>query len=283
MRNIRIAFSLLFCIATAANSQQNGLRSRGTVPPTFSAPGPNERVHFSSSAQPQFATPRYPQVHRDNGVEAALEVMMYVTAEGEVVFAEVTVSTGDSLFEIEALQSAMASRFPEGYATVEGIPRDFTIAVPYYFLLSSDPEGYWHSRLELARIEDEYEVVMREFQGFLCMPKGVPESRLKASRRAIEAKVAAAKRLHRMIAEKKERAILRLRDEIASAQELLDRSGGASTAEQSMGLDRYVPQDRDSATVEIRSHPNGVEAAYPLNANGIDRLYQELEIKQSYL
>ncbi len=275
------AILAVFTFAVASlHGQQDGARKRGFLPPTFALPGPQEQVHFTSAQSPEFGAPEYPASQRQAGLEAAVEVDLYVTSKGDVVYAEVVVSSGDMQFDQEALRCALQSKFPAGYATVQGQPRDFKIAVPFYFLLSSDPEGYWHSRLELARLQQEYEIVMREFQNFVSARTVTSEDRLNATRTAIEGKVAAAKRLHRLLAEKKELAILRLRDQIASAREILEQGNAGKETEQPVSW--RIP-DEDQADVAVGARSPGVVSMTHVSTNDIDRLHQELEIKQAYL
>jgi TonB family protein len=210
-------------------------------------------------------------------VEGVTEVLLYVTSEGEVVFSEVTVSSGHREFDDAALASAMRARFPMGYATVNGLPRDFRIAVPFYFLQSSDPEQYWQSRLELARVQLEYEIVMKKFQDFVMERSKTPPQKVKEIQRLMEEKVSIAKNIHRVLAEKKETAILRLREKID------EKRGQAPIADAEDASWRSELQDSHSATVQVAVPGTGVVHERTVGTVGMDRLTQELEMKKSYL
>ncbi len=270
--------AVFLLISALCYGQTDGVKKRGSIPQEFSLPPQGATLHFTSPLPPQLVKPDYPAVHRENDFEGVAELSLYVTAEGDVVYAEVSVGSGDEAFDEEALRAALKSRFPSGYAMLDGTPTDFRISVPYYFLLASDPENYWHTRLELARVQQQYEVVMREFQG-LAHSRSSRE-KAESIRKRLEDRVAAAKRLHRQLAEKKELAILRLRDEIASAKETLDGSGRPATARNTQ---REIPPEQVPTTVVAVQQVNIISNAEVVSANDIDRLNQELEIKKSYL
>lgn len=263
---------LALALSTVAVSQ-----SRGFIPPLFTLPEDGETVRFTSASQPLFELPDFPADLMSRGTEGVTEVMLYVTAEGEVVFSEVTVSSGQKQFDEAALASAMRAHFPMGYATVNGLPRDFRIAVPFYFLLSSDPEQYWQSRLELARVQQEYEVVMKKFQDFVMERTKTPPQKVKEIQRQMEEKVSIAKNIHRILAEKKETAILRLREKID------ERRGQAPIADAEDASWRSVLQDGESVGVQVAVPGTGVVNERVVRKDGMDRLTQELEMKKAYL
>jgi TonB family protein len=274
---------LVSCLVTfTLYAQTDPQKKRGMLPPGYSLPKAGETVHFTSPAHPEYQLPEYPADLKANGTEGALELELYVSSAGEVLLAEVSVSSGDAQFDDAALNSALQSRFPAGYATVDGMPRDFKIAVPYYFLLSNDPELYWHTRLELSRVQQDYETVMHDFQEKLGAKRSTASTRLDAARKQLEAKVSLAKMLHRTLAEKKESAILRLRDQIAFAQEKID---GPSMAEAQAGQENW--RNPNKAVITPKAEPSaprsGVITVSFQTANGIDGLQQELEIKKSYM
>ena len=278
MTRVFPAAAVFLLFSALCYGQTDGIKNRGSIPTEFSLPGQGAVIHFTSPLSPQLVQPDYPAAHRQNDFEGVAELALYVTAAGDVVYAEVTIGSGDELFDDEALRAAMKSRFPAGYAMLDGSPSDFRISVPYYFLLASDPENYWHTRLELARVQQQYEVVMREFQG-LAHTRSTRD-KAESIRKRLEDRVAAAKRLHRQLAEKKELAILRLRDEIASAKETLDGNGRPATA---LNIQREIPPDQAPTTVVAVQQINMISNAEVVSANDIDRLNQELEIKKSYL
>ncbi|MDT8322863.1 MAG: TonB family protein [Bacteroidota bacterium] len=274
---------LFFVFLLAASSvftytQAQNASSRGFVPPLFTLPDEADELRFTSASQPEFMLPDYPVEQLNSGVEGVVEITMYITSEGEVVYSEVSVSSGCDALDDAALISAMKTRFPAGYATVKGLPRDFRISVPFYFLLSSDPEAYWHSRLELARVQQEYEQVMKKFEDFLMARTVASESKIREIQRQMEEKVAAAKSIHRLLAEKKENAILRIHQEIED-----NRSGQATVADAEDSAWRRDLQDRRSAHVQAAYPGSGVVNAHSFEGSGVDRLTQELEIKKSYL
>jgi TonB family protein len=274
---------LLVCIASLSmHAQSDPQKKRGMLPPGYTLPKAGETVHFTSPAHPEYQLPEYPADLKVNGTEGVLELELYVSSAGEVLLAEVSVSSGDAQFDDAALSSALQSRFPAGYATVDGQPRDFKIAVPYYFLLSADPELYWHTRLELSRVQQDYETVMHDFQEKLGAKRTASSTRLDGARKQLEAKVSLAKMLHRTLAEKKESAILRLRDQIAFAQEKID---GPSVAEAQAGQENWRNPDKTiiSPKAEPSVHRSGVITVSFQSGNGIDGLQQELEIKKSYM
>ncbi|MCB2204746.1 energy transducer TonB [bacterium] len=270
---------LLFSAVTALTyTQAQNASSRGFIPPLFTLPEEGEDIRFTSSMQPEFMLPDYPVGQLNEGVEGVVEIEMYVTSEGEVVYSEISVSSGIAELDNAALISAMKAHFPAGFATVKGLPRDFRISVPFYFLLSSDPEAYWHSRLELARVQQEYELVMKKFEDFLMARTEASESKIREIQRQMEEKVAAAKSIHRLLAEKKENAILRIHKEIE-----LNRSGDAPVADAEDSNWRRDLQDRRSARVQAAGPGSGVINARTLSGSSVDRLTQELEMKKSYL
>jgi TonB family protein len=222
--------------------------------------------------------PDYPEEQLNRGIEGVVEVTMYVTSEGEVVFSEISVSSGLEAFDDAALRSAMKTEFPAGYATVKGLPRDFRLSVPFYYLLSADPENYWHSRLELARVQQEYEEVMTRFEDYLMARTVASESKIREIQRQMEEKVAAAKSIHRLLAEKKETAILRLRQQIDDT-----RSDSAPVADAEDSSWRHGLRDYSRATVQVVTPGTSVTSERALGTDGMDRLTQELEMKKSYL
>jgi TonB family protein len=279
IRRLPVVVALLAVVSCSLIAQQ----SRGMLPSYFRLPSANDDVHFTSPQKPDVPTPVYPEAHRLNQVEGAVEVQLFVTSEGEVVRADVAVSSGDVQFDDAALRSAMKARFPVGYATVDGRPVDFKIDVPFYFMLSPDPELYWHTRLELARIQAAYEIQMKEFQGFLAERTKTSPSRIESSQRRIEQSVASAKRLHRMLAEKKESAILRLREEIAITKQHMEDPQGTTRAVASDMTWRNVRPEQVMPTVAMPVNLKGVITQNALSNNDLERLQSELELKKSYL
>lgn len=278
MQRTFFSLALLLAISAAALGQAHNARSRGFIPPLFTLPEEGEEIRYTSAAQPAFMLPDYPEEQLNQGIEGVVEVAMYVTSEGEVVYSEITVSSGIDAFDEAALRSAMKTHFPAGYATVKGLPRDFHLSVPFYFLLSADPESYWHSRLELARVQQEYEQVMSRFEDYLMARTTASESKMREIQRQMEEKVAAAKSIHRLLAEKKESAILRLRQEIDAS-----RSDAAPVADAEDSSWRRGLRDYSRTTVLAGTPGNSVTNERNLGAEGMDRLTQELEIKKSYL
>ena len=279
LRRSLACFTLLMILPGIIQAQS----SRGMLPSYFQLPSANDVVHFTSPQQPNFPTPIYPDARRQSLVEGAVEVTLYVTSEGDVVKADISVSSGDALFDEAALGSAIKARFPAGYATVQGRPVDFSIDVPFYFLLSPDPEMYWHTRLELARIQAEYESAMNEFQGYLSERTKSTASRVESSQRRVEQTVAAAKRLHRMLAEKKESAILRLREEIAMTKLRIEDPDEQQSSTASETFWRSAHPGQAVATVVMPSNTRGIVTRDSLSNNDLDRLIDELELKKSYL
>jgi TonB family protein len=278
MQRTFFSITLLFFLSTAAWSQLPNAPSRGFIPPLFTLPDETEDIRFTSAAQPRFMLPDYPEEQLNRGLEGVVEVMVYVTSEGDVVYSEITVSSGVDAFDKAALVSAMKAQFPEGYATVKGLPRDFRLAVPYYFLLSADPENYWQSRLELARVQQEYEQVMTRFEDYLMARTVASESKMHEIQRQMEEKVAAAKSIHRLLAEKKEDAILRLRQEIDET-----RSDSPPVADAEDSSWRRTLLDHSRASVQVVTPGSSVINERTLSAEGMERLTQELEMKKSYL
>jgi TonB family protein len=273
-----VLISFLAVSAASAQNAGNGA-SRGFIPPLFTLPEDHEELRFTSSALPEFPVADYPEMERKNGIEGVAELRLYVTAEGDVVFAEVSVSSGRSSFDEAALKSAMHGHFPEGYATIDGLPRDFTIAVPYYFLLSSDPELYWHSRLELARVQQEYELIMSKFEDLLLKRTTATESKMKEVQRSMEDKVSIAKRLHRVLAEKKERAIIRIRQEIETTREEQDRM----LADRDDNNWRSGTADPEDAAIMVAFPGSSVTTRAETGLEGVERLNHELDMKRSYM
>jgi len=270
-----ILCTLVCCTAVQAQS----FRSRGFIPPLFTLPDASEVLRFSSPVQPVFPLPEYPADALERGEEGVVEVSMYVTSEGEVVFAEIAVSSGHRHFDNAALESALRAKFPIGYATVKGMPRDFRIAVPYYFLLASDPELYWHSRLELVRIQQEYEVVMKKFEDVVMSRTISSKKRFKQIQQELEETVSNAKRVHRLLAEKKERAIIRLKERLDAS-----RSDEAPIA--------IIDDEAWRVTGATRAHTivggdansgNAVINLQECEWEDTDRLEHELDLKRAYM
>ena len=272
------SFLVLLALTAFTYTSAQNVSSRGFIPPLFTLPEEGEEIRFTSAAQPEFMLPDYPVEQLNRGIEGVVEVSMYVTSEGEVVYSEVTVSSGVEALDDAALISAMKTQYPSGFATVKGLPRDFRLSVPFYFLLSSDPEAYWHSRLELARVQLEYEQVMKKFEDYMMARTVASESKIREIQRQMEEKVAAAKSIHRLLAEKKENAILRIHDEIEE-----NRSGQGPVADAEDSTWRRNLQDRRSARVQVTYPGTGVVNAQALEGEGVDRLAQELEMKKAYL
>jgi len=278
MQRLLFFLFLLALPSVFTYTQAQNASSRGFIPPLFTLPDESDELRFTSAQPPEFMLPDYPVEQLNGGVEGVVEITMYITSEGEVVYSEVAVSSGIEALDDAALISAMKTRFPAGYATVKGLPRDFRLSVPYYFLLSSDPEAYWHSRLELARVQQEYELVMKKFEDFLMARTEASASKIREIQYQMEEKVAAAKSIHRLLAEKKENAILRIHKEIEE-----NRSAQAPVADAEDSTWRRNLQDRRSARVQAAYPGSGVVNARSLKGSGVDRLTQELEMKKSYL
>lgn len=278
MQRTSFSLTLLLVLAATTVMAQPSMTSRGFIPPLFTLPEETEEVRFTSAVQPAFMLPDYPEEQLNRGIEGVVEVSMYVTSEGEVVYSEISVSSGIDAFDQTALRSAMKTEFPAGYATVKGLPRDFRIAVPFYFLLSGDPENYWHSRLELARVRQEYEEVMTRFEDYLMARTVASESKVREIQRQMEEKVTAAKNIHRLLAEKKENAILRLHQQINET-----RSDDTPVADAEDTSWRRGLRDYSRATVQVVTPGTSVTSERSLSIDGMDRLTQELEMKKSYL
>lgn len=246
---------------------------RGFIPSLFSVPEPGQDIRFTCSAQPTFTTPVYPTPELQQGIEGVCEVEMYVTSEGEVVYAELTVSSGRKNFDEAALSCAIQARFPEGYATLDGIPHDCLVRVPYYFLLAEDPEGYWHTRLELNRVEAQYETVMAKFEDLLLARTSASQTKMKEIQGRMEERIAAAKQLHRFLAEKKELAILRIREAIDASNE----------ARAPLANEGWRTAGGTSAAVNVAFTSGCVTTVVPSRLTGVERLEHELEMKKSYL
>ena len=267
---------ILMLVAIQVDAQQ--ISSRGFIPPLFTLPKSDQEVRFTSSEAPRFQLPDYPAKQLNSGIEGVVETMLYVTAEGEVVYAEISVSSGIREFDHAALQSGMRASFPAGFATVDGLPHDFRIAVPFYFLLASDPELYWHSRLELARVQAEYEKVMKTFEGYLMSRTSASETQLKAVQKSMESTIATAKRIHHLLAEKKERAIIRIRGLLDASRD--DNSPLAESPEDNW---RSETIDPSQAAVQPGGVGAGIIRMEELTGNPTERLSQELELKKTYI
>jgi len=278
MQRIFLTLFLLTACTTLVYSQAPNTQSRGFIPPLFTLPEEGEEVRFTSAEQPLFVLPDYPAEPLNSGIEGVAEITTYVTSEGEVVYSEVAVSSGNEALDNAALICAMKAHFPAGYATVKGLPRDFRATIPFYFFLSADPEAYWHSRLELARVQQEYEQVMKKFEDFLMARTTASESKIREIQRQMEEKVSAAKSIHRLLAEKKENAILRIHKEIEQNRDVATNLADANDSSWRRDL-----QDRRNATVQVAYPGTGVVNARSLGSEGMDRLTQELEMKKSYL
>ncbi len=285
MKRFATLVVVLVGFTLSAHAQGDASLSRGFIPPYFRVPDNTADIRFTTLEQPRYGTPEYPATHIREEREGVVEVEISCTAEGSVVHARITVSSGDAQFDESALKGAMATKFPVGYATVNGLPVDFRMRVPFYFLLSADPEQYWHTRLELARVQQEYDVAMEQFQGYITARTSATKSRFEAAKRQVEEKVALGKRLHRMLAEKKEYAILRLREEITATREHREAlHAEASTPDTDAEFRKVLPGDEHVPTVTLatpQSH-NVVTVSLPYQ-NDLDRLTQELELKKSYL
>jgi TonB family protein len=273
---------VLAMLATPAMAQPELPRSLGELPPSFQLPEAGTPVQFTSMLNPEFVTPAYPEQHKTARFEGVAEVRLYVSSAGEVLRCEITVSSGDAAFDDASLRSGLKTRFPAGYATVRGVACDFTTTVPYYFLLSPDPEQYWHSRLELARIQQEYESLMKQYEGILAPQGAAADMQRHRIERQLEQTVTLAKQLHRSLAEKKESAILRLRDEITMTKQILQEPATASSMDASATSWR-TEQTPVIPTVIIPGGMKGVASTSALSNNELDRLMSELELKQSYL
>jgi TonB family protein len=275
------AILLVALLTASSQAQPETPRAMGELPATFQTPEAGASIQFTSMLNPEFETPAYPEQHKADRFEGVAEVRLYVSTAGEVLRCEITVSSGDREFDEASLRSAMKTRFPAGYATVRGVPTDFTVTVPYYFLLSSDPEQYWHTRLELARIQQEYEVLMKDYQDLLARQGGAADMKRQRLEKQLEQTVAVAKQLHRSIAEKKETAILRIRDEIAMTKQILQEPATASKDAQ--GASWRTEQTPVIPTVIIPGGMQGIASTSTLSNNALDCLMGELELKQSYL
>ncbi|PLX32272.1 MAG: hypothetical protein C0600_03315 [Ignavibacteria bacterium] len=276
----RIALIIFVLCALTAHSfgQAPSTKARGFIPPLFTLPEDGEDLRFTSASQPSFMLPDYPQEAFNAGIEGVCEIVAYVTSEGTVVYSEISVSSGRDDLDQAALKSAMKATYPAGYATVRGLPRDFRVCIPFYFLLSSDPESYWHSRLELARVQQEYEVVMQKFEDIVMTRTAASDSKIREIKRQMEDKVAAAKNIHRLLAEKKEHAILRIRQQIDA-----NKAGEVTITDADDASWRKGFQDRSHARVQAGSAGSGVINERRLSGKGVERLTQELEMKKSYL
>ena len=119
---------------------------------------------------------------------------------------------------------------------------------------------------------------MKKFEDFLMARTAASESKIREIQRQMEEKVAAAKSIHRLLAEKKENAILRIHKEIEE-----NRDSGTPVADVEDSSWRKDLQDRRQAAVHVAYPGTGVINARSLGGNGVDRLTQELEMKKSYL
>ncbi len=285
MKRFATIVAVLVGCTLSAYAQGDASQSRGFVPPYFRVPDNTADIRFTTLEQPRYGTPEYPAAHIREEREGVVEVEISCTAEGSVVHARVTVSSGDAQFDEAALKGAMATKFPVGYATLNGLPVDFRMRVPFYFLLSADPEQYWHTRLELARVQQEYDAAMDQFQSYMTARTSATKSRYETAKRSVEEKVSLGKRLHRMLAEKKETAILRLREEITATRDHRDALHAQQTTPDTDAEFRNVlPHAEHAPTVTLatpQSH-NVVTVSLPYQSD-LDRLTQELELKKSYL
>ena len=278
MFRIQIIIALFVITAATASAQDESRPYRGFLPPLFRLPSSGETVHFTSPQLPRFQTMEYPDAHKKSQIEGVVEIELYVTSEGEVARAEVSVGSGDELFDNSALKSAMLAHFPAGYATVDGQARDFKVAVPFYFLLSPDPEAYWHTRLELARIQQYYEVVIKEFQGYLSERTKASKATIEAAQKQVEEAISAAKKLHALLAAKKETAILRLREEIDLTRRAMEEPRMAASVN-----GRNIQPEQATPAVSATGYMTGVVSYHSLSNNDLGRLLNELELKKSYL
>ena len=105
MQRFLTFFSLLIVAGMAAQAQN--VRSLGHIPPYFNLPAEGEQVRFTSLEQPEFAVPEYPKQLQHEGKEGVVEVTCYVTSEGDVVYSEISVSSGNDAFDKQALKSAL--------------------------------------------------------------------------------------------------------------------------------------------------------------------------------
>lgn len=261
---------LLWGMAVA--SAQPVMQSLGSLCSSFSEQGNCARMRFSSFSPVQLVRPVYPEACLREKVEGCLEIKMYVNRSGRVEKAEISVSSGNALLDRAALESAKASRFPQDYATIDGIGSDFTTLVPYYFLLSADPEQYWHTRLEMARIEQQYDAGMREFQPQLKTGKSRLSPRAKKLCTELEKLVAQTKRLQNILASKKEAAINRLRDQLALGMN--KEKGSLATVDAAPQPELALPGYN-----VVTSAPAGLEAM-PVS---LEQISEELELKRAYL
>lgn len=78
---------------------------------------------------PQFRVrtePAYPERARRAGVEGRVTVRLHLSASGEVLTAQITVSSGSDSLDAAALQAAQASRFTPARVGEGFIPSDAT-------------------------------------------------------------------------------------------------------------------------------------------------------------
>jgi TonB family protein len=280
--NRLFATALLALVLSApALAQNDKAASTGKLPPYFHIPDDNVRLRFTSHEKPEFVAPEYPELHKSTGKEGVVEVEMYVSAEGKVVYTEVEVSSGDELFDHAALESAMQTTFPPGYATVNGEPTDFKISIPFYFLLSADPEQYWHTRLELARIQQEYDQLMGKFQSYLGPKSTVSKEMKQSMRNQLEDKIALAKNVHRILAEKKESAILRLRNEITETRAHIENNDEIMRDPDK----RFAYASTGNCEVRVALPQAGIVTLTSLRSDKplLEQLASEIELKKSYL
>ena len=211
--------TLGFALTFTALGQAPAPMSLGEIPEDFELPEDMNSIRFTSHESPVFTAPVYPAKRLKRGIENVVEVDIYVATTGKVVQAVLSLSSGDKAFDEAALESAMKAQFPAGYATVDGEPSDFKLSVPYYFLLSADPEQYWHTRLELARVQKEYNELMTQFQELMAgQTSADSEGEMATTKKSLEVKIAAAKNLHKVLAEKKESAIARINSVITETR-----------------------------------------------------------------
>jgi TonB family protein len=274
-----VFFAFFLCITVTPKDLFS--QSIGNIPSSYYLPSPDATVRFTSHEKPGFHAPVYPARHLEVGTESVVEVALYVTSEGNVIYSEITVASGNEDFDKAALESAMQTVFPAGYATVNGESSNFMITVPYYFLLSADPEQYWHTRLELARIQKEYDELMNKFQSYLAQRTSVTKAKMQETRDALEVKIAVAKKLHRVLAEKKESAILRLRSEITATRAQIRDN------DELMRDPNSRPSYASSHKCEVKvSLPQtGIVTVSSVNSDIpiLEQLASDIELKKSYL
>ncbi len=280
MKRLYGAVLLGIMLCASAFAQNSEVLSLGKLPQQFNLPGDDAVVRFTSHQKPEFAAPEYPARHLAKGLEGVVEVAVFVTAAGKVVYCELEISSGDPMFDAAALNSAMQSKFPAGYATLNGEATDFRISVPYYFLLAADPEQYWHTRLELARIQAEYDKLMTTFQGYLAQKTPVSKEQMQKTRETLETRVSTAKKLYRVMAEKKESAILRLRTEITETRQNIDDNDMMRDPNK-----RPLHASLRSCEVKVAIPQSGIVTLTSVCSDKpiLEQLASEIELKKAYL